>query len=112
MDKKQNLKIRICDGNECREINAVLHPRGYMKAKYTHLDIPCSKAPDILIDAAKIRGAKTPCYNRGDCIVLDLLGLSEIKVCISGMKLRCNGYVWLAIKKDKTIYLGPIRVEK
>ena len=112
MDKKQKVRIRIRDSDKFYEINAVLHPRGYMKAKYTHLDIPCSKAPDILIDAAKIRGAKTPCYNRGDCIVLDLLGLSEIKVCISGMKLRCNGYVWLAIKKDKTIYLGPIRVEK
>ncbi|NPA98800.1 MAG: hypothetical protein GXO43_05410 [Crenarchaeota archaeon] len=112
MDKKQKVRIRIRDSDKFYEINAVLHPRGYMKAKYTHLDIPCDEAPDILYDAAKIHGVKTTCYNRGSCIVLDLLGLSDIEICIEGMKLECYDKIWLTIKKDRTIYLGPVKVKK
>jgi len=108
--KKQSIILRIIYEDNTYYINAILHPKGYMKAKYTHLDIPADRAPEILVDLSRIRGIRIPCKNDDNCIILILSGLSILKICVENYHIVCREYVWFSKKKDEMIYVGPIKI--
>jgi len=107
--KKQRVMLRINYEDKTHYTEAILHPQGYMKAKYTHLDIPADKAPEILVDLSRIRGIRIPCRFDDNCIILVISGLSTIRICVENYRIMCREHVWLSKKKDGMIYVGPIK---
>ncbi len=108
--KKQKIILRIIYEDKTYCTNAILHPKRYMKAKYTHLDIPADKVPEILVDLSRIRGIRIPCKNDDTCIFLIISGLSMLKICVENYHIICREHVWISKKKDRTIYVGPIKI--
>ena len=108
--KKQKVILRIIYEDKTYYINAILHPKGYMKAKYTHLDIPADKVPEILVDLSRIRGIRIPCKCDDNCIILIISGLSMLKICVENYHIMCREHVWISKKKDGIIYVGPIKI--
>ncbi len=106
--KKQKVRLSINYEDKTYYTDAILHSKGYMKAKYTHLDIPADKAPEILVDLSRIRGIRIPCRCDDNCMVLIISGLSMLKICVENYRIMCREHVWISKKKDGMIYVGPI----
>jgi hypothetical protein len=95
------------------KLEALYHPKGCMKARHSHLDIPPSKRLAPLLELAKLRGIKLPCKNVDKALEIHDLHLS-IKLVIKPYtgRLHCRKHVYIMITNAGMLYLAPITYSK
>ena len=105
---KQHMRIRVEWQSGSRVVDAWLHPRGCMRARYTHLDLEPVKP---LSDLAARRGLTLRCRNTANGIEVTepLTGIGARLKPLSGIVLRCGGrQVYVMRTRSGLVYIAPV----
>ena len=88
-------------------VQAYYHPKGYMKARYSHLDL--ETGVPLLGELARFK-AKLLCHDNGPCIDLTFNGFKLALCPLEGCKrLRCVSRVsYLMLTRSGRIYLNGV----
>jgi len=89
------------------EVEGYLHPRGCMKARFTHLDLPLEPLKGTVLGAlASVRGGvKLPVEPRGGCAVLHPPVGAPLVLCMDCLKPR-RGVAYLTVHRRGWLYLA------
>ena len=104
---KKPIKLIVRDPVSSRSCSGWLHPRGYMGASQTHLDIECRGG--LLADLARFH-ARVECIDEGGCVTLRYSEL-EVRLCpIEGCReLKClGGRAYVMTTRRGLVYVGGV----
>jgi len=106
---KKRLKAYISIENTRLPLEAYYHPKGCMKAKQPHLDLPCIEPLRTLTVK---RGLILICKNLRNCIELTepITGIT-LAICLEDGEPLCRTSVYIMRTRSKKIYISPIIVK-
>ncbi|KSW11397.1 hypothetical protein CF15_00605 [Pyrodictium occultum] len=88
-------------------LKAHYHPKGCMRARQSHVDLPCSIEP--LCSLAAKRGMKLACRSLEGCItVMEPVTGIEARLCSQSGSLACSRQVYVMRTRGGSLYIGPV----
>ena len=90
-------------------VEGYLHPRGCMKARFTHLDLPLEPLRATVLGALASApgGAKLRARPAGACVELEPPAGAPVTLCVEGLDLgSASGEAYLTVHRKGWIYLA------
>ena len=88
-------------------LQSILHPKGCMGARTTHLDVEVERDPCGLLEFFGRGGSCLPARREGGGVIVDLSGVLGYPCVLRLRGLKYTGRVYLMVSRRGSLYIAP-----